>query len=341
MTKIVRVSLAGCGTVGGAFIELLGAHGDGLLRRHGIRVMLSRVLVRSPERVRGVALDPALLTSDVEEFLHAPSDVVVEAIGGVDAASRIAVESLTTGRRLITANKALLRAVGPTLADLAARYRTRGAALEFEAAVGGGVPVVRLLRDGLAGHGVRCVRGVLNGTTNFILSRMERGASFAKALQAARRLGFAEADPRRDLEGVDAADKIAVLAWIAFGVDPSALPVRVRALPPELGPLLALAARRDRRVRLLATVRCVGGAVHAHVAPALLPASHAFARAVDEENVIEIDSASAGRILVGGRGAGGAATASALLADLIRSASPIPPRADLPLTSSGSLAHAS
>lgn len=318
MTTTVKLAVAGCGTVGGALLDLIERHGPRLVRRSGVRYEISRVLVRDTTRPRAVHLNRALLTDSVEDFLAAPADVVVEAIGGVDEAAHIARTALGRGRRLVTANKALLRVAGPQLSALARTHRDRGATLDFEAAVGGGVPIVRLLRESLGGHGLQRIRGVLNGTTNYILSRVEKGASFAEALEAAQRAGFAEADPSRDLDGRDAADKIAVLAWLGFGIDPSTLDVRTSGIGPELVADAVAAAKRGRAVRLVATAHLVGDGIYATVAPRVVPAGHPFAQARDEENLIQIESESAGTVTVAGRGAGGSATASALLADILR-----------------------
>jgi homoserine dehydrogenase len=315
----VRVAVAGCGTVGGSLLDLLQRHGPEIGRRSGIRYEVVRVLVRDASRPRAAALKRELLTDQVDEFLQTPADVVVEAIGGVQEAKYIAERALARGSRFVTANKALLRVNGPALAALAREHRARGAALDFEAAVGGGVPIVRLLRESLAGHGLLRIRGVLNGTTNFILSRVERGASFAEALKAAQQAGFAEADPRRDLEGTDAADKIAVLAWLGFGVDPSRLEVRTSGITPDLVNDVRAASRRGRCIRLVATAVRIGDGVHASVAPRVVPIAHPFAQARDEENLIQLQSESAGTVTVAGRGAGGSATASAILADILRS----------------------
>lgn len=314
----IRIAVAGCGTVGGALLDLLERHGPGIAQRSGVQYRVSSVLVRNAARPRSTLVDRSLLTDRVDDFLAVPSDVVVEAIGGVTAAAHIARTALGRGRRVVTANKALLRVEGPALAALALAHRSRGAALDFEAAVGGGVPIVRLLRESLAGHGLLRIRGVLNGTTNFILSRVERGVPFAEALAAAQRAGFAEADPSRDLEGVDAADKIAVLAWLGFGADPAALTVRTHGVGPDLAARAVAAARRGRALRLIATAARVGDGICASVAPRVVPAGHPFAQARDEENLIQLESESAGTVTVAGRGAGGSATASALLADILR-----------------------
>jgi len=315
----VRVAVAGCGTVGGSLLDLLQRHGPEIRRRSGLRYEVVRVLVRDASRPRAALLTRELLTDQVDEFLQTPADVVVEAIGGVQEAKYIAERALARGSRFVTANKALLRVNGPALAALAREHRARGAALDFEAAVGGGVPIVRLLRESLAGHGLLRIRGVLNGTTNYILSRVERGASFAEALKAAQQAGFAEADPRRDLEGTDAADKIAVLAWLGFGVDPSRLEVRTSGITPQLVDDVRAASQRGRCIRLVATAVRIGDGVHASVAPRVVPLGHPFAQARDEENLIQLQSESAGTVTVAGRGAGGSATASAILADILRS----------------------
>ena len=318
--ETIRVAIAGCGTVGGALLDLLERHAEATRRRTGVQFEVVRVLVRDRALPRSVAVDRALLTDSVEEFLGTPADVVVEAIGGVTAAARIARASLARGRRLVTANKALLRAEGPALAAIARAHAFQGAALDFEAAVGGGVPVVRALRESLGGHGVLSVRGVLNGTTNYILTRIEQGSSYADALARAQRAGFAEADPTRDITGLDAADKIAVLAWLAWGVDPTTLVVRTAGLPADVESVVAAARAGGRVIRLVASAELNNGTVSASVAPLALDPSDALARTRDEENAVVIESESAGAITLHGRGAGGHATASALLADLLLAA---------------------
>lgn len=318
MTRVVKVAVAGCGTVGGALIDLLERHGEALQRRRGLRVAVTRVLVRDAARPRSVGVDRALFTDRVDEFLETPSDIVVEAIGGTTAARDIAHGALARGRRLVTANKALLRVEGPALDALARAHRAAGAALDFEAAVGGSVPVVRLLRESLAGHGLQRIRGVLNGTTNYILSRVEQGLPFAEALAQAQRAGFAEADPSRDLDGTDAADKIAVLAWLGFGVDPSSLEIRTSGIDASWAEEARAAARRGRAVRLVATAVRIGDSVQATVAPRVVPRGHPFAQVRDEQNLIQLESESAGTLTVAGAGAGGSATASAVLADILR-----------------------
>ena len=318
MTTTVRLALAGCGTVGGALVDLLHRHRGAIATRHGLRFELTTVLVRNTALPRPTALNPELVTDSLDAFLRAPAHIVIEAIGGLEEAVCIARTSLTRGQRFVTANKTMLRVHGPHLAALAHRYRTGGASLDFEAAVGGGMPIVRLLRESLCGHGLTRIRGVLNGTTNYILSRVERGRSFADALADAQKAGFAEADPSRDLDGRDAADKLAVLAWLAFGVDPSSLDIHTVGIDAERASDAVAAAARGRALRLVATAHRVGNRVCARVTPRVIPRAHPFAQVCDEQNLVQLESESAGTVTVSGRGAGGSATASALLADILR-----------------------
>ncbi|MDB4949855.1 MAG: metX hom [Gemmatimonadetes bacterium] len=325
--RLVRVALAGCGSVGGALVRLLASDaGRQAAARAGLRFELAGVLVRNVDAPRAHAPPRELLTADLDKFLSTiagGADVVVEAIGGLAPAGRIARAALTCGRRLVTANKALVAAHGPALARLAERNRRAGAALDFEAAVCGGVPVVRTLRESLGGVGVTSVCGILNGTTNHVLTRLAEGVSFDGAVREAQAMGFAEADPTRDLSGRDPADKLALLAWIAFGSDPSALRVDVRGIERGAEVLSAAAAALGGTLRLIASARAEDGIVHASVLPTVVPADSAFARVTGEENLVVIHSESSGPVRLGGRGAGGDPTAAALFADLLRPAAPL------------------
>jgi homoserine dehydrogenase len=322
--RTIRVALAGCGAVGGQFLALLRAQSASIAAARGIRAEITRVLVRSTDLPRAVPLPPHILTADVESFLRSPADVVVEAIGGIDPALRIAHAAIATGRGFITANKALVAEHGAALEQLAARH---AAGLRFEAAVAGGVPVIRVLRDAIAHDEVRSIAGILNGTTNYILTRMETGASFAAALADAQANGFAEADPSRDLDGRDSADKIRILAWLAFGTSPSTLLPERRGLLPAPDALTSAAAAAGGAVRLIAETTRLDGGVSAVVEPVLVSGSSEFARTAAQDNLILVDSAWTGRLALAGAGAGGRPTASSLLADLL-DATPRPPRRD-------------
>jgi homoserine dehydrogenase len=254
----------------------------------------------------------------VDAFLRAEADVVVEAIGGIDPALRVAHEALRAGRRLVTANKALIAAHGPELAAVA---RRSGGRLDFESAVAGGIPIVRALRDSLGLTGIDSVRGILNGTTNFILTRLGDGRRYADALAEAQARGFAEANPARDLTGEDAADKLRILAWLAFGVRPDALAPRRRGIDRDPERLAADAALLGGVPRLVAEVADLGeGRIAAAVEPVIVPAASDLGRTRDEENAVVIASRFNGRVRLSGPGAGGAPTASALLGDMLRGA---------------------
>ena len=317
--RAVRVALAGCGTVGGELVRILHHAADEIRLRHGLRFQLVRVLVAHGDRPRPHELDRSLLTTELDAFLAAAAraDVVVEAIGGTEPALAIARAALEQGRRLVTANKALLAAHGPELAALARRH---GGRLDFESAAAGGIPVVRALREPLSLTGITCVRGILNGTTNYILSRIEDGWTFADALAEAQARGFAEADPSRDLSGEDAADKLRILGWLAFGVEPASLDIRRRGLGDGVERLARTARALDGAVRFVAEAVRLPEGVAATVEPVLVRAASELARTRDEQNLVLVDSRWNGRVALGGPGAGGGPTASALLGDMVRAA---------------------
>jgi len=315
--RVVRVALAGCGVVGGELVRLLAHGADEIRARHGVRFELAAVLVKHAGRARPGELPGGVLTTDVDAFLRADAALWVEAIGGRDPALRIARSVLGAGRRLVTANKALLAEHGPELAALA---RRSGARLDFESAVAGGIPVVRALRDSLGMTGIESIRGVLNGTTNYVLSRLAEGWRYPDALADAQAKGFAEASPARDLSGEDAADKLRILAWLAFGVAPGRLVLRRRGIVPFPERLAADAALLGGVPRLVAEVVETGEGIVAAVEPVIVAPGSDLGRTRDEENAVVIESRWNGRVRLSGPGAGGAPTASALLGDMLRSA---------------------
>ena len=311
---VVRVALAGCGSVGSALIRELIARKESLADRHGVEIVISSVLVRDVKRPREATFDRALLTDDLEHFLAAEADVVIEAIGGIDPALRIAESALRGRRRFVTANKALLAQHGSALAALARQHDT---ALRYDAAVGGGVPILRLLDDALGAGIPVCVRGILNGTTNYVLTRLERGVAFTDALREARVAGFAEADASRDLDGRDAADKLALVAWAAFGVAPEELIVTRTSLLPDPARYTSLAQRCGRSVRQVAECSIVHGVLVASVEPLLVAPGSALARTRDEQNRVDVHTGWTAPLCASGPGAGGLPTATALLSDLV------------------------
>jgi len=214
--RTIRVGLAGCGVVGGSLVRLLDDSADTIASRHGVRIELSRILVRDVKRDRGLAISPTLFTNNWASFLDEEVDVVVEAIGGKDTAGTIAREALRRGRKFVTANKELIAADGSELAALA---RESDSSLDFGASVGGSAPVISLLRDLLGTTSPKSVRGILNGTSNYILTRIERGDSFCEALADAQRKGLAELDPCGDVAPVVVAQLLPVVAHVAHRLE--------------------------------------------------------------------------------------------------------------------------
>jgi homoserine dehydrogenase len=313
----VRIGILGCGNVGGALVSILGRDADVIAARTGLRLEIGRVAVRSTARERAVALDPALLTHDARAVVGDPTiDVVVEVIGGIEPARTLILEALKAGKPVVTANKELIANVGPELFEAAA---TAGVDLLFEAAVAGGIPLIRPLRESLAGERIGRVTGIVNGTTNFILTRMtEEGASYADALAEAQQLGYAERDPTADVEGFDAGAKAAIIASIAFGARVVAGDVYREGISGITAADIAYAGRLGYVVKLLAVAeRFESGEVGVRVHPAMVAATHPLASVRESFNAVFIEGSAVGELMLYGRGAGGMPSASAVLGDLI------------------------
>jgi len=318
--RTVRVALAGCGVVGGGLVRLLHESAPAIAARFGKRFELTRVLVRDPSRERNLPLDSRLFTNDLDAFLSHDADVIIEAIGGHEPARTIASAALRRGTKVITANKELVASHGDGLSALAREY---DASLDFGAAVGGSAPVISTLRDLVGASTPVSVRGILNGTSNYVISLLERGATLDGALASARELGLAESDCTRDLDGRDAAAKLAIIAWIAFGIRPTDLHVRRTSLLPDLERLVRFASLTGSRVRLVAECRRLPGQrVTASVEPVFVSSDSAFGRTVREENRVEVDLGWTSPLSMSGPGAGGSPTAAALLSDLLRDSQP-------------------
>ncbi|MFA5883590.1 MAG: homoserine dehydrogenase [Acidimicrobiia bacterium] len=316
MRDLVRVGLLGCGNVGAALVRLVDEHADLISARSGTRVEITRVAVRDLTKPRDVKLAAGAFTDDAAAVVADPDiDVVVEVMGGVEPARGLIEAALRAGKPVVTANKELIARDGPELLQIAA---TAGVDLLFEASVAGGIPLIRPLRESLAGDRIRRVLGIVNGTTNFILTRMtEDGTTFADALAEAQRLGYAEADPTADVEGFDAAAKAAIIATIAFGS-----PVRPDAVYREGITEVTDDDIRSARslgyvVKLLAVAEEIDGDVAVRVHPAMVPVQHPLASVRDSFNAVFIEADAVGELMLYGRGAGGNPTASAVLGDLV------------------------
>jgi homoserine dehydrogenase len=313
----VRVALLGCGTVGAEVVRLLHEQAGDLTARVGAPLELVGVAVRRLGRDRGkLPVPPELFTTDALGLVKRDDvDVVVEVIGGIEPVRGWLVEALRGGKSVVTANKALLAEDGGTLHDAAAEG---GADLYFEAAVAGAIPLLRPLRESLHGDQITRVTGIVNGTTNFILSSMDStGAGFAEALEEATVLGYAEPDPTADVEGFDAAAKAAILASLAFHTRVRAGDVYREGITDVTAADMASARAMGCTIKLLCLAERDGGAVSVRVHPAMIPRSHPLAGVGDAFNAVFVEARAAGQLMFYGRGAGGAPTASAVLGDLV------------------------
>jgi homoserine dehydrogenase len=312
----LRIGLLGCGTVGGAVVRLVRTNGAEIHRRTGLALRLARVAVAHPERSRGLVFDPGVLTGDAAEVVADPRvDVIVEVMGGVQPARRLLLDAIERGKNAVTANKQLIARHGPELFGAAARA---GVDLRLEASVGAGLPVVQLLKESLAANRVIEIAGILNGTTNYILTKMaDEGWEFDQALRDAQQRGFAEADPTDDVDGHDAAAKLAILATIAFHTPIHAGDVYREGIRRISPPDIAFARELGFAVKLVAIAREHEGRVEARVHPAFLPLGHPLASIRNELNAVFVRGDFAGEVMTVGRGAGGEPTASAIVADLI------------------------
>jgi homoserine dehydrogenase len=316
---LVRVGILGCGNVGTALIGLLDANADLITRRSGVRIQVVRVAVQNLTKERSVSFAAGVLTNDAESVVADPGvDVIVEMIGGVEPARSLILTALKSGKPVVTANKELLANFGEELFEVAA---TAGVDLLFEASVAGGIPLIRPLRESLVGERIRRVTGIVNGTTNYVLTRMtEEGSSFAAAVAEAQDLGYAEPDPTADVDGFDAAAKAAIIASIAFGARVVAGDVSREGIRNVTADDISAAAELGYVVKLLAVTEEQDGAVSARVHPAMVPIGHPLASVRGSFNAVFIEGEAVGELMLLGRGAGGGPTSSALLGDLIDAA---------------------
>jgi homoserine dehydrogenase len=316
---VVRVGLLGCGHVGSALVRLITENGDAIEGRTGVRLQVEKVAVRNLSRERDVALPASAFTNDARAVVTDPAiDVVVEVIGGIEPARELIVEALQGGKPVITANKELLANHGKELFETA---ENAGLDLLFEAAVAGGIPLMRPLRESLAADAIHRVRGIVSGATNYIPTKMsEEGASFTDALAEAQTLGFAERDPTADVEGFDAAAKAAIIASIAFGARVVAGDVYREGISELTDADMESARELGYVVKLLAVAEEDPHGVAVRVHPTMIPASHPLASVRESFNAVFIEADAVGELMFYGRGAGGGPTASAVLGDLIDAA---------------------
>jgi len=312
--RTLTVGLLGCGIVGSGVVRLLRDNAEEIAGRLGARLEVGPVAVRTLARDRDL---PGLaLTTDAHGVAGDPSvDIIVEVMGGIEPARTLITEALQAGKSVVTANKELVASLGTELFELA---DTKGVRLEYEAAVAGGIPIIKPLRESLAGDRVRKVLGILNGTTNYILTKMsEEGSSFADALGEAQRLGYAERDPTADIEGFDAAAKTAILASLAFDAKIVAGDVYREGIMGVTATDIAHADRMGYVIKLLGIAEQADGRVGVRVHPALIPATHPLASVRESFNAVFIEGEAVGDLMFYGRGAGSLPTASAVVGDIV------------------------
>jgi len=315
MSQSLRIGVAGLGTVGASVVRMIARRRDALLAS-GLAITVTAVAARDRTRDRGLDRAGVEWFDDPVALARSPSvDCVVELMGGADGVAKDTVEAaLAAGKPVVTANKALLAKHGAALAASAERA---GVALTYEAAVAGGIPVIKALREGLAGNKVERVYGILNGTCNYILSRMEReGLTFEACLKDAQALGYAEADPTFDVEGFDTAHKLAILTSLAFGTQVDAEGVSVEGIS-RVQPLdLRMADELGYRIKLLGVAQATPAGIEQRVHPTMVPKSSAIAQVMGVTNAVTIDADAVGELTLIGPGAGGEATASAVFGDI-------------------------
>ena len=314
--KPIRIGLIGFGTVGRGTYEVLQRNQHEIARRAGRGIEVAAITVRDVDKARAIVGSKVPISSDFNDVIRNPDiDIVVELIGGYEPAYALAMEAITRGKHVVTANKALLARHGNQLFDAA---RSHGVMIAFEAAVAGGIPIIKALREGLTANRIEWIAGIINGTSNFILSEMRsRGITFDAALEDAQRLGYAEADPTFDVEGIDAAHKLAILSSIAFGV-----PININAAYTEGITHLAkedikYAEQLGYRIKLLGITKRTAAGIELRVHPTLVPLQRLIANVEGAMNAILIKGDAVGTTLYYGQGAGSAPTASAVIADLV------------------------
>lgn len=321
-TRTVNVGIIGLGTVGGGVYRLITTHAERYRKNLGIDLRIARVCNRSEKRAHELGIDPEQFTSDWHDVVSDPSiDIVVEVIGGEHPATEIFEQSFAAGKHVVTANKALL---GRHMEKLSAAARAAGVQLRCEASCGGGIPIVNTLEHDLSGNEVITVAGIVNGTTNYILSRMaEEGLGYEEVLADAQRLGYAEADPTADVDGLDAASKIAILSSIGFATRITTDDVHAQGIRAISAQDIEVARKLGYAIKMLAIGHRTDSGIDVRVHPAMIPASHPLAGVSGAMNAVYVVGDAVGETMFYGAGAGAFPTASAVVGDVLALAEPL------------------
>ncbi len=316
MGEEIGIGLLGCGIVGSAVARILHANADEITERSGAHLTIKRVAVRSLAKERDVPIARDFFTNEPQEVIDDPDvRIVVEVMGGIEPARSLILKALASGRSVVSANKELIATLGKELFDEAERS---GVDFSFEAAVAGGIPIIKPLKESLAGERITRVMGIINGTTNFILTRMStEGIEFDQALAEAKRLGYTELDPTADIEGFDPAAKVSILASICFNARVVAGDVHREGITQVSARDIAFAHRLGYEVKLLGIAEMVDGEVAVRVHPAMIPLSHPLASVRDNLNAVFVEGVSVGQLMFYGQGAGGPPTGTAVVGDVV------------------------
>ncbi|SFW22048.1 homoserine dehydrogenase [Nitrosovibrio sp. Nv17] len=314
--KPIRIGLLGVGTVGGGTFTVLRRNREEITRRAGRDIVIRMIADRDVEKARGIAGDDAVVTADANEVVtHPDIDVVVELIGGYTAARELTLKAIDHGKHVVTANKALLASHGT---EIFAAAQRKGVMIAFEAAVAGGIPIIKALREGLTANRIEWIGGIINGTSNFILSEMrDKGLTFDTVLKQAQKLGYAEADPTFDVEGIDAAHKITIMAAIAFGIPMQFDKAYTEGIAKLTREDIRYAEELGYRIKLLGITRRTPRGIELRVHPTLIPARRLIANVEGVMNAIVVKGDAVGATLYYGAGAGAEPTASSVVADLV------------------------
>ncbi|MES0856107.1 homoserine dehydrogenase [Geobacillus sp. G4] len=316
MEKPILVGLLGLGTVGSGVVKIIENHQEKLMHQVGCPVKVKKILVRDVQKPRDVAVDPSLLTTSAAEVIDDPDiDVIIEVMGGIEETKELLLRALRQRKHVVTANKDLMAVYGSELLRVAAEYRCD---LFYEASVAGGIPILRSLVDGLASDRITKLMGIVNGTTNYILTKMsQNGASYEAVLAEAQALGFAEADPTSDVEGLDAARKMAILARLGFSMDIDLDDVQVKGITQVTEEDLNYGKRLGYTMKLIGIAQRDGQKVEVSVQPTFLPDSHPLASVHNEYNAVYVYGEAVGETMFYGPGAGSLPTATAVVSDLV------------------------
>ncbi len=316
MKNKIHVGLLGCGTVGSGTAMILMENQDILTKRAGTQVELVRVCDRNARSSHHFPVPASILTDQVSDILDDPNiDIFVELIGGIEPARTFVLEAIEKGKHVVTANKALLATCGHEIFEAASK---KGVAIGFEASVGGGIPVIKAVREGLVANNIQTVMGIMNGTANYILSRMtEEGITFSQALKEAQAKGYAEADPTYDVEGIDTGHKLAIMATLAFGVPVGLDDISIEGIS-RITPIdISFAKELGYRIKLLAVAQKRDKGLELRVNPTMVPTDHLLAQVKDAYNAFYFVGDAVGKVMLHGLGAGQMPTGSAVVADIV------------------------